>query len=284
MRSENQKRLALMVMSAFLIVLSVFCAPSQTLAEKNYAVGPGDVLNIKVWDHEDLDRSVEVSEEGAFTFPFIGKVTVSGLTTFRIEKMLEDKLADGYLIAPQISISMAEYRNQRAFVFGEVKKPGVYMLTHPYNLLELISEAGGFTEERGSTCTIVRPESKTKKDQPTLIKDAGKNEIITIDIEKLISGELVATMPYVRPGDSIYIGQAERIYVTGEVKIPGEYKWKRGITVREAVSLAGGGTAKSAVNRTQIIRKVNGSEQVIKPNLADPILPNDIIKVPESYF
>lgn len=284
MRSKMLKQLVLLMMPMVVTVLSTLSAQPESLAEENYAVGPGDVLNIKVWDHEDLDRSVKVSEEGAFTFPFIGEVKVSGMTTFKIEKILEDKLADGYLVAPQVNISMAEYRNQRAFVFGEVNKPGVYMLTHRTNLLELISEAGGFTEERGSTCTIVRPESKTKKDQPTLIEDAGKNEIITIDIEKLISGKMSSITPYVRPGDSIYINETEKIYVTGEVKAPGELKWKKGITVREAVSLAGGGTARSAVNRTRIIRKVNGAEQVIKPNLADPVLPNDIVKVPESYF
>jgi polysaccharide biosynthesis/export protein len=284
MRSKMLKQLVLLALPMVVAVLSAFPAPPQCLAVENYTVGPGDVLNIKVWDHEDLDRSVEVSEEGAFTFPFIGKVKVSKMTTFKIEKLLEDKLADGYLVAPQVNISMAEYRNQRAFVFGEVKKPGVYMLTHRYNLLELISEAGGFTEQRGSTCTIVRPKSKTKKDWPTLIEDTGKNEIVTIDIEKLISGKMGSITPYVRPGDSIYISEAEKIYVTGEVKAPGELKWKKGITVREAVSLAGGGTARSAVNRTQIIRKINGVEQVVKPSLGDSVLPNDIVKVPESYF
>jgi polysaccharide export outer membrane protein len=284
MRSKMLKQLTLLIMPMIVAVLAVHAAPPQGLAEENYAVGPGDVLNIKVWDHEDLDRSVEVSEEGAFTFPFIGKVKVSGMTTFKIEKLLEQKLADGYLVAPQVNISMAEYRNQRAFVFGEVKKPGVYMLTHRYNLLELISEAGGFTEKSGSTCTIVRPEHKANRDQPTLIEDAGKNEIITIDLEKLVSGKMVSNTPYVKPGDSIYISEAEKIYVTGEVKAPGELKWKKGITVREAVSLAGGGTARAAVNRTRVIRKVNGAEQVIKPNLGDPLLPNDIVKVPESYF
>ncbi len=284
MRSNILKQLVLLMLPMILMALSALAAPPLSLADENYAVGPGDVLNIKVWDHEDLDRSVEVSEEGAFTFPFIGKVEVSGMTTFEIEKILKDKLADGYLVAPQVNISMAEYRNQKAFVFGEVKKPGVYMLTHRYNLLELISEAGGFTEKRGSICTIVRPESKMDKDQPTLIEDAGKNEIITIDIDKLVSGQLSTNTSYVRPGDTIYISETEKIYVTGEVKAPGELKWKRGITVREAVSLAGGGTARAAVNRIQIIRKVNGVEQVIKLNLADPILPNDIVKVPESYF
>lgn len=259
-------------------------AATQNEMEREYTVGPGDVLQIKVWDHEDLNRTVEVSEQGSFTFPFIGKVKVNNMTSFQIEDVLEKRLADGYLVAPEVSITMAEYKNQRVFLFGEVKNPGVYMLTHHNNLLELISEAGGFTENRGSICTIVRPRTASKKNEPTLISEANENEIVVINIDHLISGTLKAAQPAVHPGDSIYIAEAEIVYVTGEVKTPGVIRWKKGITVREAVSQAGGGTARSAVKRTRIIRKVNGIEKEIRPGLSDILEPNDIVKVPESYF
>ena len=94
-----------------------------------------------------------------------------------------------------------------------------------------------------------------------------------------------ATPFNVMPGDSIYIGESEKIYVTGEVRSPGRLKWEKGLTVREAVSMAGGGTTRASINRIQIIRNdENGDEKLIKPKLGDPVLPNDIIKVPESYF
>ena len=88
----------------------------------------------------------------------------------------------------------------------------------------------------------------------------------------------------VMPNDSIYISAAEQIFVTGEVRRPGEIEYMENMTVRQAISMAGGGTPQAAVGRTRIIRIDNGTEREIKPSLGDSVLPNDIIKVPESFF
>lgn len=278
-----------LILPLFLTVsLSIIPVTSTGIAQyktKNeYVVGPGDVLNIQIWDHDDLSRTVEISQEGIFTFPFIGPVNASNLSIFQIERLLTQKLSDGYLVAPQVSITVAEYRNQRVFLLGQVAKQGSYVLRHPNHLLELISKAGGFTEQRGTTCIIVRPEAKSEKELPKSIRDAKKSEIIRINLDRLISGEAASSQFIVMPGDTIYIGESEKIYVIGEVISPGRFNWQKGLTVREAVSLAGGGTERSSINRLCIIRKHNGKEETIKPKLWDPVQPNDIIKVPESYF
>lgn len=69
-------------------------------------IGPGDVISIQVWDHDDLNRKVEVSQEGDFTFPLIGRVNAAGLTVFELEKYVTDKLGSGYLISPQVTITI----------------------------------------------------------------------------------------------------------------------------------------------------------------------------------
>lgn len=266
------------------IALATSISMAQHQSQDEYVVGPGDVLDILVWDNDDLNRTVELSQEGAFTFPFIGKVNTSNLSVFQIERLLVQKLSDGYLVAPQVSITVAEYRNQKVFLFGEVARPGSYVLKHRSHLLELISEAGGFTEKRGTICVIVRPEAKADKNLPTSIQNAKKSEIIRINLDKLISGEVDTPSFFIMPGDSIYISESEKIYVTGEVMSPGKLNWEKGLTVRQAVSMAGGGTPRASINRISIIRNDNGVEKMFKPNLGDPVLPNDIIKVPESYF
>ncbi|MGD8833655.1 MAG: polysaccharide biosynthesis/export family protein [Desulfobacteraceae bacterium] len=270
------------------VSLSIVPATSAGIAEYNsknaYVVGPGDVLDIQVWDHDDLSRTVEISQEGIFTFPFVGPVDASNLSIFQIERLLTQKLSDGYLVAPQVSITVAEYRNQKVFLLGQVAKPGSYVLRQRNHLLELISEAGGFTAQRGTTCTIVRPEAKSEKELPKSIRDAKKSEIIRINLDKLISGAVDASQFIVMPGDTIYIGESEKIYVVGEVMSPGRFNWEKGLTLREAVSMAGGGTPRASIDRICIIRKHNGKEKTIKPKLWDPVQPNDIIKVPESYF
>jgi polysaccharide export outer membrane protein len=170
------------------------------------------------------------------------------------------------------------------FLFGEVAKPGIYILKHRNRLLELISEAGGFTEQRGSTCVIIRSKSEESRNQPKSIQDADKSEMIRINLEKLTSGAVGTPPIFIMPGDTIYIGKTEKIYVTGEVISPGKINWEKGLTVREAVSMAGGGTPRASIRRIKITRKHNGAEITIKPKLGDPVQPNDIIKVPESYF
>lgn len=284
MKTRMNILLALIIVLILIATSTPISVSGQNQQVKDYTIGPGDVLEIKVWDNEDLDRTVEISEAGSFTFPFIGKVNALNKSSFQIEMILEKRLGDGYLVAPQVSITVIGYKNQKVFIFGEVEKPGVYMLTHQYSLLELISEAGGFSDERGSTCTIVRPKAASKKGTPTAIGEADANEIIEIDIDQLISGKINTVLLKVIPGDSIYISEAEKIYVTGEVKTPGAITWKKGITVREAVSEAGGETPRGALKRTSIIRIVDGTEKELKPNLSDLLKPNDIIKVPQSYF
>jgi polysaccharide biosynthesis/export protein len=276
----------LILTAVFIIVATSLPCAAGSLDHKNYVVGPGDVLDIQVWDNPDLNRTVEISQEGSFTFPFVGEVKASTLSVFQIESLLVRKLSDGYLVAPQVNIAVAEYRNQKVFLFGEVARPGSYVLKHRnHHLLELISEAGGFTEKRGTTCVIVRPKAMAEKDSPTPIQNADKSEIIRINLDKLISGAADASLFYVMPGDSIYVGESEKIYVTGEVRLPGRLKWEKGLTVREAVSMAGGGTPRASIHRIEIIRNdENGAEKMIKPDLGDPVLPNDIIKVPESFF
>jgi len=91
-------------------------------------------------------------------------------------------------------------------------------------------------------------------------------------------------MNFVAPGDSVYVSKAEGVFVTGEVKKPGKVKWGSHMSVRQAISLAGGPTSKGAPGRTRILRIMGDVEKEISPDMGDPVLPGDIIKIPESYF
>jgi polysaccharide export outer membrane protein len=268
---------------AILSLLLIPVAGAQKSADKGYIVGPGDVLQIQVWENDDLNRNVEISRDGTFSFPLIGKVDVSNHSVDEVEKILTDKLADGYLVAPQVEVTVSQYNHKKVFLFGEVAKPGSYPLRHDIRLLELISEAGGFTENRGETGLIIRPKKGDQTTAPVSIEDAKANEIITVDLKGLTSGQIKQNIKLL-PGDSIYINTVDHIFVTGEVRNPGNVKWLNGMTVRQAISMAGGGTPGAAVDRTTVVRLKKGREVEVKPKLSDPIYPNDIIKVPESYF
>lgn len=256
---------------------------TQDSPGKDYILGPGDVIEIRVWENDDLNRTVEISYEGSFSFPFIGKIRAAGLNVFGLENELKKKLADGYLVAPQVTVKIVDYVHKKIFLHGEVKKPGSYVIKGKTHLLAVISDAAGFTDEVGETITIVTPGSEERKNAPSLPNTSGGNRIFTVEIDMLISGAANQDI-FVAPGDSIYVSKAEGVFVTGEVKKPGKVKWESHMSVRQAISLAGGPTNKGSPSRTRILRMKNGVEKEISPHMSDPVLPGDIIKVPESYF
>jgi polysaccharide export outer membrane protein len=283
MKRHGYRMLLVYLMLIFIMPCNATGADIKEIAAKAYVVGPGDVLQIQVWDHDDLNRDVTVSQNGSFSFPFIGKINTTNRSVQDIENLLTRELGDGYIVAPQVIVSVLQYNYKKVFLFGEVLRPGSYPLQGDLHLLELISQAGGFTDDHGTICKIVRTKRKHQTSTPVSIEEANENEIITVDLYKLVSGHLNENIE-IFPGDSIYINATDHIFVTGEVISPGEIKYLNGMTVRQAISIAGGGTATAAVNRTTIVRLKNGREVKIRPGLSDPVFPNDIIRVPESFF
>lgn len=257
---------------------------STDSSDKEYIIGPEDVLNIQVWGNDDLKRTVEVSQEGAFTFPLIGKVHAAGLTVFAIEQYMKNRLAEGYLKDPQVSIIVSEYKNKKVVILGEVKKPGSYIIKGRTHILKLISEADGFTDGAGSIITIVRLQLSSRNDNSAPLPEDDKgSKTIEVDLDDMAAGASCDSF-FVQEGDSIYVSKAPPIFVTGEVNKPGEFKWGKRLTVHHAISLAGGPTRKGALNRVEIYRSENGKEKRFKPSLSDEVMPYDIIQVPESYF
>ncbi len=254
---------------------------ADNLSESEYAIGPGDILEIKVWDNADLNRTVEVSQEGIFTFLLIGKIHAGGLSIFELEDLIVKRLADGYILEPQVTVNIGTYQSRKAFLFGEVQHPGSYILKRKTHILELISEAGGFTEKASRTIKIVRSKSQKQGKEVVSLSGNEENEVFTLDLNKF---ENTRETFAVVSGDHIYFEKELRFFIIGEVGKRGEFKWKKGMTVRLALSLAGGSNNSAAEKRTRIIRVKNGKEKEFNVNMDDLVMPDDIIKVPERYF
>lgn len=283
MRAKNMKQRCflqvLMIAIFFLLNTSIYA--EQSTGE--YSIGPGDIISIQVWDHADLNRNVEVSQEGDFTFPLIGKIHAAGLSVFELEKSITGKLGSGYLISPQVTITISEFKNQEVFLFGAVKKPGSYVIKGKTHILKLTTDAGGFEDESGMSATVIRPKSPLLKNKPLTLEQAKENETITIDLNQVTISSTDDKF-YILPGDSIYINKMARFFVTGEVKKPGIYNWEKDLTIREAISIAGGATPRGSEDRAWIVRRQDNEEKQITPEMGDFVLPDDIITVPKSYF
>ena len=259
---------------AFVLVAVLAIMPAECDA-LDYIIGEGDVLKITVYGHNDLTTVERVSGNGMINFPLLGQVSVAGLAVSEISIRLSSMLADGYIVDPQVSVFIEEFRSQKAVIMGEVVRPGLYELKGRTSFLELVSMAGGLTRDAGDTAIVKRKSRRAK----------GEEEIATIDLVRLIQeGDTSLDVP-VLEGDSIYVAKAGLIFVTGEVKRPDAYKFEDDTSVIKAITMAGGFTDKASAGRVKIIRKVDGKERIVdNVNMDDPVLSGDVIVIPESFF
>jgi len=254
---------------------------AQTAA--NYVIGPKDVLLITVFDQPDLSGKYAVDADGTFTFPLIGRIKAAGFTIRDFETELKKRLQDGFFRNPQVTVGIEEYRSQRVFVVGEVRQPGTYPLTGGMTLIEALARAGSTLPTASGEVLVVRARKGASVDGPTLPGKDGAADVVTVNIRDLQSGALSQNVA-LYDGDTIFVPQAEQVYVFGQVKNPGSYPIKRGTTVLQALSLAGGATEHAALNRIKIVRLVKGEKKEIKVKLDDLVQPGDTIIVPERFF
>lgn len=257
----------------FIWVLALFSFPLIAFSQE-YTIGEGDILDIKVYENDDLSTTVRVSANSTIRVSLIGEISIKDLTVSQISSKIEALYEDGYLINPQVDVFIKEHRSKKAVILGQIKNPGQYELRGRVTILEFISTAGGLTGDAGGTATIKR-----------LTATGESKDQIVLDLEKLIKkGDVSLNIP-VQDNDSIYISKAKTYYVSGEVTKPNQYVYEQELTVIKAITMAGGFSKIAAKDKVQIIRLINGEKKILeKVNMDEPILPDDVIVVPESFF
>src|SRR5687767_1001595 len=137
--------------SLFLTLL-LLLAGSSTFStfgqvRSDYRIAPNDIIVIDVFGEKDLSKEFRVSGTGTINYYFLGEVTVAGKTTSEVRDALTADLNRDYLVDPQVTVDVKEYRLREVFVNGQVNKPGAIPLTgeQELNILGAISRAGGFT-------------------------------------------------------------------------------------------------------------------------------------------
>jgi polysaccharide export outer membrane protein len=264
-------------------------AQSEILADDDYRVGPGDVLEVEVYDDPDLSGLVTIQHGGEISFPLLGDVEVNGLTSREVRDTLTRLLAKDYLVDPQVAVRVKEHRSQWITVVGEVVRPGKYFLQGSKTLLELLTEAGGFTPNASGEVVVSRPD-------PVLDQDGGAAEPVRIFLspEQPPQQQKAALSLSLGNGDIITATATQFFYVSGEVKNPGSFPITPGLTVLKAVSVAGGLTKFGSKGKVEILRRVKeGETERLKVDLGDiesgkkpdvPLEPEDIIKVGKRVF
>jgi len=258
-------------------------ASQSPTSSPDYRLGPEDLLqitlfNIPAGEVGVTPRTTEarVSQEGKISLPLLGDVAVAGLTTSALEQWLRGKY-DQYLHSPQVGVQVREYRSQSVTVMGAVRNPGVYQLTSPKTLVDLLSIAGGITERAGGQVHLYRQGGE------------GRQSYV-VDLIVLASNPALVNMP-VQAGDVINIQQAGMFFVDGAVRNPGSYGLSRPYTLTQALSVAGGVNRELAdYSGVTVYRRRNGVEAEVIPidltaiwdgKASDPrIEADDVIVVP----
>jgi polysaccharide export outer membrane protein len=248
-----------------------------------YRVGPRDMLVVTFWDEPSLSGRFRVEEDGFFTFAMVGRVRAGGLTLREIEQQLRKALANGFFRDPQLSLTLDEYGSQQFFVVGEVRQPGAFPLSGPITLLQALARAGSTTTEAGGEVVILRPKEGTATVGPLQPDEASVSEVLRFDLLQLQRGMLGFNV-VLRNGDTVLVPRAETLYVLGQVNSPGAYTFKKGTTVLQALSLAGGVADRGASGRIKVVRVVSGEKKELKLKLNDLVQPGDTILVPEKFF
>ena len=171
--------------------------PEQEGPRANYVLAANDLIGIRVFQEDDLETRVRISKDGTITFPLIGAVRVGGKTPQEAAKVIRDMLAKGYLINPQVTVSVLEYTKYRLTVLGQVQKPGSYDFPdrERLTLLEAIGMAGGYTRIADPGKIVVKRISN------------GRESVYRVNAKKMAS-RVEASAFEVLPGDVITVGES----------------------------------------------------------------------------
>jgi polysaccharide biosynthesis/export protein len=247
--------------------------------QTDYKVGRQDVLSIEVAEDPDFKKEGPVSEKGTIKYGVLGELKVEGMGVAEIAELIRGELQRRKLFTdPSVSVSVKEFRSQSVTILGEVGKMGRYFLRGPQKLLDVLAEAGGPTADAGDVVITRSGESAV----------GGEPKDIVIK-----SNELLRDATLLRSGDVILVKKKEiaQVYVSGEVVSARAMPYAEGMTVSQAILMAGG--LNKFGNKSKITIRHKGSDKLIRVNLADiekgktkdePLMPNDQIIVGRRVF
>ena len=203
--------------------------------------GPGDLIEVNVYNVPELNSKVRVSNSGDVYLPLIDYVHVDGLTQEEAQALIEKRLSDGgFVRSPHVSIFVDEASSQGVTLIGEVQRPGIYPDVADHKLYEVLSEAGGFTLSASRKIAILR---------------RNQQDPIRIDLPRNLADDTSGNVD-ILPGDTITVPRAPIIYVVGDVSRPSGLLVDNGtLTVLQALALAGGTNHTAKLSGARIIRK-----------------------------
>jgi polysaccharide biosynthesis/export protein len=270
-------------------------APAQT-PPADYVLGADDQVTLWTPEADELNgKAVRIDKNGSLTIPLIGSIKASGMTPSQLSTELSKRL-ERYYQNPEVVVSVSEYHSQPVSIIGAVNTPGVHQLQGQKTLVEMLSLAGGLRQDAGPTVIVTRraewgpiPIANAKIDPSKGFSTA------EIDLKSVTSAERPVDNIAVKPNDIISVPRAHMVYVMGEVERTGGFvvNERKGVSVLQALSLAGGLKSTAAPKNARILRPTeqNAAREEVPVNLPEMLAgkgsdmdlrPDDILFIPNS--
>jgi polysaccharide export outer membrane protein len=245
-----------------------------------YTLGPQDQLKITVFDEPDLTNIYRIDSDGFITFPMLSRVAASGLTPAELQDRIRTMLAAGYIRNPQVRVEVEGYKSQSVIVGGEVRSPGKIPMTGTMSLVEALAAAGSPTSAASSEVIV----SRQKKGPNGVVTNENDVDIIRINLKEIQLGRAGRDIQ-LQDGDIINVPKAQTLYVTGAVRNQGAIVYEPGMTVQQAIALAGGLTDRGSDRRIKADRIMpDGKVSEVSLRLEDKVQANDTIKIANKIF
>ena len=248
--------------------------PQPAARSDNYVIGPQDQLSITVFEEPSLTGKYRVENDGFFNFPFLERVRAAGRTLSGLQTEMTKLLADGFIKNPQVRVEIDQYKSQTIFVTGEVRSPNEYTMTgSSMTLLQALAMAGSPTANASNEVIVSR--------QP--VTPGAEMEIIRVNRRDLELGRAGYDLA-LRNGDVINVPKAQTFFISGFVRSTGTYVLDPGLTIEQAIALAGGLSERGSDRRIVASRMVKGKLTEVSVRLEDRVQAGDTIKITSRFF
>ena len=207
----------------------LFSAAQMNVDPSDYLLGAGDLLQITVFEADNLNTTVRVSSRGHVTLPLLGQIQVKRLTAREAEIKIENLFQIKYIKNPHVSVFVQEHFSQRVTLVGQFKNPGTYDYVSKQRLLDVMALAGGLSDKAGRTVQVRRQENIP-----------GKPNVFVVDLDRLIKEGRTELNVEINGGDVIFVPEAGNFFVDGAVRRPGSYPIRNKMSLEEALLAAGG--------------------------------------------
>lgn len=259
------------------VAMAATCAQAQPAgqSQRSYAIGAGDEVHITVYGQPELTADSQVSAAGMIVVPLLGNLSIVGKSSADAAYLIAERYQQGnFLKNAQVNLLVTKYRSQVVAILGKVNNPGKLVLEGPTTLTQALASAGGIAANGSERLILTR------------IAKNGRQERTEYDLQKLLNydADEVPTV-WLQDGDTLYVPNAGRFYVNGEVHAPGMFPLDRPLNVMQALSAGGGPTARASENSVKLFRQQpDGSVKELRAKPDERVMDGDVLVVKESLF